>query len=298
MSQKWVNLDTNLLRTFVTGAQLGNFSDAADQIGRTQSAVSLQLKRLEERTGSKLFDKQGRSLVLNSMGETLFRYAQRILDLNDEAVAAIRYQDVAGEIRLGIPPDIAETWLPRILARIARIHPDVVIEARVDRAKTLLGDLASNGLEIAVVWDDEQLPEQAGLNIAELPVSWIGPPGVNLDDEATLPLVLMGAPCLFRQRALDALDAAGRSWRVAFTSTSLAGVWAAVEAGLGVTVRTSVGMPGHLTTLSSGSLAQGALPGKLGTIRLKAYAARNASASTQRFFDMLMEVLAHEVAPS
>ncbi len=290
-----IDLDMSLLRTFVTGINLGNFSHAADRLGRSQSTVSLQLRRLELQTGSKLFEKNGRALILNNQGEVLYRYAQRLLDLNDEAVAALNHQEVSGEIRLGIPPDLAETWLPKMLGRFARTHPEVLIEARVDRNRNLLDDLATNALDIAIVWSEgNSIEAVGGTDVVNLPIAWIGAKDRPSNPDAALPLVLMGAPCLFRQRALETLEAAGLQWRIAFTSSSLAGVWAAVAAGLGVTVRTPVGVPQDLVFHAAPGEGFKGLK-KLGSIKLRAYMSSAPSDGARRFFAILMETINEEI---
>src|SRR5262249_42036725 len=131
------NLDLDVLRTFVTGLDLGSFAKAAERLGRSQSAISLQLRRLEETTGQTLLRKHGRGLALTHEGEIMLGYARRLLELNDEAVAALKKPSLEGHVRLGLPPDFAETWLPDVLGRFARAHPNVQVEARVDNNKAL-----------------------------------------------------------------------------------------------------------------------------------------------------------------
>ena len=137
------NLNMDTLRTFVTGVRLGNFSKAAMRIGRSQSAISLQIRRLEQQVGVQLFSRDGRSLTLSEAGKTLYGYAERMIDLNDEAMETVAKKEVEGEIRLGIPPDLAETWLPHMLARFSRSHPGVSMEAHVDRNASLMEDISA-----------------------------------------------------------------------------------------------------------------------------------------------------------
>ncbi len=290
-----VDLDVSLLRTFVTGVQMGNFTHAADRLGRSQSTVSLQLRRLEGLVGSKLFEKQGRTLVLNNQGEVLYTYAQRLLELNDEAVSAVSKQELSGEVRLGMPPDLAESWLPKMLGRFSRTYPEVLIEARVDRNRSLLDDLSSNALDIAIVWNDgKSLEPLGGTDVIDLPISWIGGKDFRIEVDQPIPLVLMAAPCLFRQRAIEMLEAGGQPWRIAFTSSSLAGVWAAVSAGLGVTVRTPIGMPPELEVLAN-VYGKGTASKTLGRIKLRAHASSASSEGASRFFDILMDTIDAEL---
>jgi DNA-binding transcriptional LysR family regulator len=237
-----VNLDMDILRTLVVAQQLGGLSRAADRIGRSQSAVSQQIRKLEEQAGEPLFHKQGRGLALTGAGEVMLAYARRILDLNDEAVAAVRGRAIEGVVRFGLPGDFAEAWLPAVLGRFKRAHPTVRVEVVVDRNRRLLERLDQGELDLVLALNSSGRADAEAL--AALPRVWIGP----ASGEAVwapgepVPLCLFEAPCFFRQAALDALDRAGLAWRVAFISPSLHGLWAAVEAGLGVTLRTVVGL--------------------------------------------------------
>ncbi len=146
-----------------------------------------------------------------SIGEALLSYARRLLELNDEALMAVRGPAVAGWVRLGLPQDFAETWLPGVLARFTRVHPSVRVEARVDRNAALLDSLATGALDLALVWGDAG-HELHGQKLADLPMVWIASPEGFVRDPATaLPLVMFESPCIFRQAGVAALDAAGIS---------------------------------------------------------------------------------------
>jgi DNA-binding transcriptional LysR family regulator len=146
------NLDMDVLRTFVTGFELGSFARAAERLGRSQSAVSTQLRKLEEQVGQPLVQKSGRGLALTTAGEGLLSYAKRLLELNDEAVDSIRDADVEGWVRLGLPQDFAEGWLPAVLNRFSRAHPKVRVEVQVDRSVPLIEKTVRGKLDIALVW--------------------------------------------------------------------------------------------------------------------------------------------------
>jgi len=240
------NLDMDSLRTFVTGQDAGSFARAADRLGRSTSAVSAQLKKLEEQVGTPLLRKSGRGLALTDSGEALLSYARRLLDLNDEAVSAIRGVELEGWVRLGLQQDFGETMLPRVLGRFARTHPKVRIEGRIARNDELLARIGSGQLDLALAWDGGERPGNAR-QIAALPLCWLGAADVTdvwrPDSGAPLPLAALEAPCLMRTIACDQLDRHGISWRLAFVSPSLGGLWAATAAGLGIAVRTSVGHP-------------------------------------------------------
>jgi len=237
------NLDLDVLRTFVVGHDLGSYARAAERLGRSQSAISLQLRKLEETTGQILLRKQGRGLALTHEGEIMLAYARRLLELNDEAVAALKKPSLAGHLRVGVLPDFAETWLPDVLGSFARSHPGVQVEARVERSTMLVDAIARGNLDLALTWNEGGEPTGGTEDLAWLPLVWIGLRDFTWDARDALPLVMLEQPCLFRRRGLAALDGAGISWRLAFTSPSLSGLWAAVVAGLGVTLRTSQGVP-------------------------------------------------------
>jgi DNA-binding transcriptional LysR family regulator len=237
-------LDLDVLRTFVTGHDLGTFAAAAERLGRSQSALSLQLRKLESQTGQSLLRKDGRGLALTPAGEIMLSYARRLIELNDEAMSAVRGVAVEGWVRLGLVQDFAESWLPGLLGRFARAHPGVRVEARVDRGAPLAAAVAKGDLDMALVWGD--LPGPDRTELAGMPMVWIGAPQHAMTRVRPLPLVTFEPPCVFRDAAVRALDRARIPWRVAFTSPSLAGLWAAVEAGLGVTPRTRHAVPPRL----------------------------------------------------
>ena len=133
-----VNFDLDVLRTFVTGIELGSFARAADRLGRSTSAVSAQLKKLEEQAGTPVLRREGRGMALTESGETLLGYARRLLELNDEAASALRGATLEGRVRLGMQEDFGETLLPALLGRFARAHPKVRIEVRTARNQELL----------------------------------------------------------------------------------------------------------------------------------------------------------------
>jgi DNA-binding transcriptional LysR family regulator len=243
------NLDIDILRTVVAAQRLGGFNRAAEALGRSQSAVSQQVAKLEAQLGVPLFRKQGRSLAPTDAGEALLAYARRILDLNDETVSAVRGAALAGAVRIGLPGDLADPWLAAMLGRFKRAHPEVRIEAVVDRNRLLLERLDAGALDLVVALGSGARPDAQ--KIASVRRVWIGAAdGAPVRGEGEpLPLAAFEAPCFFRAAGVEALDRAGVAWRIAFISASLHGLWAAVEAGLGVTLRTEVGLPPTLRVL-------------------------------------------------
>jgi len=243
-------LDLDLLRTFVLAVDLESFAKAADQVARSQSAVSLQMQRLEEMMGKPLFIKQGRGWHLSPAGELLLGYARQLLEVNDRAVQALKDTRLEGAVRLGLPADFAESGLPVVLARFAAVYPQVEITIVIDRQAVLLQQLHAGKLDV-IISMDFALPARA-ISIGRLPLRWIGNAATRIDKAQPLPLLLFEAPCIMRQAGLDALERARRPWRVVLTSPSLAGLWAAAQAGLGVTLRTEIGLPTGCKVLRSG----------------------------------------------
>ena len=243
-----VNLDMDVLRTFATGVSLGSFAKAADRLGRSPSAISLQLRKLEEQAGQTLLQKQGRGLALTEAGDILIGYARRILELNDEARSAMTgLSAMQGWVRIGLPQDFAETWFPGLLGRFARAHPKVRVEARVDRGSALTEAVQRGELDLALTWG--RMGDAHAEIIVTRPVVWIGPDGFRRNEGEPLPLIAFDSPCAFRSAGLEALDRQRIEWRHVFASPSLGGLWAAVTAGLGVTLRTAEGVPPHLRVL-------------------------------------------------
>jgi len=258
-----VTLDLAVLRSFVAGMELGSFAKAADRLGRSTSAVSAQLKKLEDQAATPIFRKSGRGLALTEAGETMLGYARRLLELNDEAVSAIHDVELEGWVRLGLQEDFGEAVLPEVLGRFARAHPKVKIEARIARSYELAERITSGNLDIALAWhNEEKLPHSH--HVADVQMRWIGPAALvetALREGEALPLVALEAPCLLRTVATDSLDRAGLRWRMAFSSPSLGGIWAAVAAGLGLTIRTDIGLPANVRAMTPEITGLPALPG-------------------------------------
>nr|WP_279050450.1 LysR family transcriptional regulator [Cedecea davisae] len=244
------HLDLDVLRTFVSGIELGSFSRAADRHGRSTSAVSAQLKKLEEQVGAPVVKKTGRGLTLTPTGEIVFSYAKRLLALNDAAIVAASGARLGGKVRVGFQEDFGEGVLTDILGDFTRAHSAVIVEARIARNAELESAVQRSQLDMALLWQTNTGSLQNELG--KIPLHWIGSAervAECLAAEQPLPLALFDAPCILRTRALEALDAAGISWRIAFISSSLNGLWSAARAGLGITARTLVGKPDDLAVL-------------------------------------------------
>lgn len=289
-----VSFDPEVLRSFVQGVELGSFARAAERLNRSTSAVSAQLKRLEEQAGRPLLRKSGRGMALTETGEVMLGYARRLLELNDEAAAAVRGVELAGRVRLGLQEDFGETLLPAVLGRFARAHPKLRIEARIARNAELLDGVNHGKLDLALAWEGDGSSPHVE-RMARLPLRWIGSADARSSKlrrrGEALPLVVLDAPCLVRRAAIDALDRAGIAWRIAFTSASLAGTWAAVRAGLGVSIRTPLGLPAGVRALTAKEAGLPALP-------MLGLALHRADAEPAPAVARLAEILVGTLSPS
>lgn len=234
-------LDPELLRAFVAVAETGSVTAAAGRVHRTQSAVSMQIKRLEELLGRRLLDRSGRKAALSAEGELLLPHARALLRAEREVLALFADDAPAGRVRIGAPDDYASTFLPASLARFAETHPKVEVEMVVAPSAELVPALArADGPDLALVTQGSGEP--GGVVVHREALVWVAACGRPVEAEPVLPLALFQQGCVFRRAALAALAAAGRPCRIAYTSVSLAGVLAAVAAGLalGVVLRSSV----------------------------------------------------------
>ncbi|ABO88749.1 TPA: LysR family transcriptional regulator [Aeromonas salmonicida] len=279
-----LNLDLDALRSYVLGLDCGSFALAAQRLCRSTSAVSAQLKKLEQQCGTELVMKRGRHLVPTASGERLLGYAKRLLELNDEAVLALKGELLQGEIRLGVQEDFGESLLPAVLGPLCRQHPTLRMTTRIDRNAQLMKGIREGTLDMALAWQHPE--ERIDAHLIDLvSLQWIAhsnwDPAPLLARGEPLPLVLFDAPCLMRSRALKALDDAGIPWRIAFTSQSLGGIWAALQAGLGITVRSAIDMPTSLSPLAYVLPS----PGTLGVVLL---GAGNGSGEAERQLQSLL----------
>lgn len=227
------NLDIDLLRTLVAIADAGSFTAAAERVGRTQSAVSMQMRRLEEQLERPLFDRDGRSVTFTATGQDLLVYARRILRLQDAALSSLRQPEMEGVVRIGIPDDYVGVFMPPILARFAQSHPRVQVDLRCDTSDRLRDTIMAGEIDLAVVTCGALTDESQPLRKES--VVWAAPRDHRVEDEPVLPLALFAAPCHVRETTIAALDAMDRPHRIAYVSPSLMGLFAAVNAGLALT---------------------------------------------------------------
>ncbi|TPN82493.1 LysR family transcriptional regulator [Mesorhizobium sp. CU2] len=224
-------LDLNLLKTFVAVVESGSLSNAAPRVGRSQSAVSMQMQRLEDMVGNQLLVRGPRTVTPNAIGEDFLIYARRLLKLSDEAWASVTRPKETGSVRLGVPDDYAAFLLPPVLSRFAEDHPLVTVELVCEQSTALVKTLAEGRLDLAIV---TRLPDQP-LDVIRLErFVWVASPNHVAWQADPLPVALFEPGCAARMNVLEALGDADRSYRCTYSSASLLGLIAVVQAGLAV----------------------------------------------------------------
>lgn len=288
-----IAFDIDALRAIVAGTDLCSFARAAAQLGRSQSAVSMQLKKLEQQAGTQLFVRKGRTLVATDAGEALVAYARRIIALNDEAALALGATATTATVRLGLPQDFFEDVMPATLSEYSRMHPGVHVEVQAGPNHVLAEEVRAGRLDAAIAFCPESSSGSGGELIGKLPMRWMAHKSFVFDSLIDrIPLVLFDHPCLFRQSALTALEKAGKRWRVAVTTPSLPGIWAALRSNLGLAVRTEHGMPEGVQC-SGEKFGLPTLP----AISLKLLRSSNASPAAQDLCDLLEHETIRLVTP-
>lgn len=231
-------VDTLQLNSFIAIAETGTFSKASATVNRSQSALSLQIKKLEEQLGCELFDRSKRKVELTPQGELFLGYARRIIQLQWEAFSLLREPDIEGEIRFGTPEDFATHYLPDVLARFRQYHPRVQLNVACDLTLNLIDGFHRGEYDVILAKRDPQRV-RGGTKVWREPLVWAA--ADDYEPEERLNLVVAPQPCIYRARAIAALDRSKRRWQISYTSPSLAGTIAAVKAGLGITV-----LPEHM----------------------------------------------------
>ncbi|MEM9206184.1 MAG: LysR substrate-binding domain-containing protein [Pseudomonadota bacterium] len=228
-------LDSDQLRTFIAIAETGSFTRAAEVVHKTQSAVSMQMKRLEDRVGASLFTREGRAVRLSDKGERLADYARQILSLNAEALASLSDDGLDGHVRLGTPDDFADRFLPEILALFARSYPKVEVTVVCEPTPTLAERIRNHDLDLAIITHvDGKGPVEV---IRKEPLHWVASHRCTCPlRQDPIPLALGRPTCAWRQAAERGLNELGRSYRVLYSSWNSMAVAAAVSAGLAVSV--------------------------------------------------------------
>ena len=225
-----MNLPIDALRTFIAVADTKGFTRAGRQVNRSQSAVSMQIKRLEDDIGKSLFERIGKSVKLTAEGNLLMKFARRIVKTHDDAVIALSKPGLKGVIRFGSPEHYTTGVLPGLLAGFASSYPDVVVEMRCENSDVIKAAVDIGELDIGIC---TQL-DAGGQVIYHDPVVWIADAGFVLQREKTLSVGVFEEDCIFRQWAVEALEKAGIKYRIVYVSRSISGIHEAVRAGLAV----------------------------------------------------------------
>lgn len=259
------NLDLTALRSFVAVADAGGVTRASGFLNLTQSAVSMQIKRLEEALDLQLLDRAGRGVGLTASGEQMLGYARRMLALNDEAIARLTHQAYEGEIVLGVPSDIVYPAIPQVLKAFARGYPRMRVTLVSSYTRRLKGLFSRGEADIILTTEDFCGPE--GETLAELPLIWIGAPGGQAWKQRPLPLAFEHN-CIFRAGVQEALDTAGIPWVMAVESDSTRSIEASVSADMAVHALVEGAEPKYLERIAHG----GALP-ELARTKINMYSA-------------------------
>lgn len=227
-------LDLDVLRTFVAIAETGSFTTAANAVFRTPSAVSMQIKKLEDVLGRSVFSRDARSVTLTTDGEMLLGYARRMLSINREVVSKFIVPDITGVVRLGSPDDYGERILPHVLKRFAKSHPSIAVDVTIDQSKNLWRRMDDRTLDITLVTNSYNISMEGAETLMTEPIVWAGAKGGSAHLREPMPVSLWEEGCAWRAGALDALGREGRNYRIAYMSAHTAGQRAAILADLAV----------------------------------------------------------------
>ena len=239
------NLPMDVLRSFVTVAELRGFTQAGELLGRSQPAISLQIKRLEDMLGSPLLKRSGQQLDLTQPGRQLFDYAKKILSLNDEVLAQFIKPEVSGRIHFGIPSEFATALLPKIVGRFVQSYPSVTLEVTCDLSKNLLNAQSDRIFDLVLaLHDDPNAKRNDRVKVEEL--VWVTSTDHQAHLQPTVPLIAAPQGCIYRNRGISALEKIHQPWRIVYTIPDLTGIQPAIEEGLGVTVLAKSTVPDNL----------------------------------------------------
>lgn len=245
------SLSLENLRSFVTVTDLQSYTLAGEQLGRSQPAISLQIKRLEERIEHAVFERQGNKLKLTSAGQELYQGARQLLALHDQLLAKFAKAPISGQVRLGIPSEFATALLPRILGQFAARYPQITLEVTSALSRELrLG--ASRGQFDIILTVAEQAPNDA-IKVKEDALVWVAG-RADIHWQRSVPLVLAAEGCIYRRRTLQALKLANKPCRITYTNSDLTGISSALKNDLGITVLARSSVPADLQELRNTEL--------------------------------------------
>jgi DNA-binding transcriptional LysR family regulator len=276
-------LDLELLRSFVSVVDSGGFTRAGERVHRTQSTVSQQIKRLEDDVGQPLLNRNGKDVTPTEAGERLLSYARRLLALAEEARDVVARPESEGAVRLGVPEDFAAYRLAKLLAAFSRSHPGLRLDVRADQSANLKRELDRGELDLALF--KRAAGEKGGIAVWPERVHWVTSKS-HPRDTRTGPVPLIGFPpgCLYRAGAIHALESAGRSWHMAYTSSNLSGIQAAVAAGMGLSILSEMAIQADHRVLTA---KDGFAP--IDRTEVALVASPDASPATLRLADRLAE---------
>lgn len=273
-------LELDVLRTFVAIAETGSFTAAANAVFRTPSAVSMQIKKLEEMLGRAVFSRDARSVSLTTDGEILLGYARRMLAINREAVSKFIIPDIVGLVRLGSPDDYGERILPYVLKRFAQSHPSIAVDVTIDQSGNLRQRLDERMLDITLLTNSFKASMAGAEVLLTEPVVWAGAKGGGAHLREPLPISLWEEGCAWRAGALEALGRQGRNYRIAYMSAHTAGQRSAILADLAVAPMPKSFIGGDLVELCE----KDGMP-EMGTYSLAMLVAPDASAPVRAVAD-------------
>jgi DNA-binding transcriptional LysR family regulator len=276
-------LDLELLRSFVSVVDSGGFTRAGERVHRTQSTVSQQIKRLEDDVGQPLLNRSGKGVTPTEAGERLLSYARRLLSLAEEARDVMARPGNEGAVRLGVPEDFAAYRLTKLLAAFSRSHPGLRLDVRADQSAYLKRDLERGDLDLALF--KRAAGEKGGIAVWPERVHWVTSKShPRHTSTGTVPLIGFPAGCLYRAGAIHALESAGRTWHMAYTSSNLAGIQAAVAAGMGLSILSEMAIQSDHRVLTA---KDGFSP--IDRTEVALVASPDASSATLRLADRLAE---------
>lgn len=247
-----MSIDTVTLQCFLAVAETGSFTKAAARVGRTQSAISQQIAKLENLLGKSLLIR-GKTFSLTPEGEIFLGYARQIFALHREAMDRFKEPELEGEVRFGLPENFASVYLSEVLADFSRIHPRILLRIECDLTLNLFDRFKLKEFDLVLVKMNRPEDFPNGLEVWSEPLKWVGDVKL-LDPSKPVPLVLSPQPCVYRSSAIKALEKSTRTWRLVFSSPSYAGAVAAVRAGMGITVMPHRMIPDELKEIDSSIL--------------------------------------------
>ncbi|MBT5797147.1 MAG: DNA-binding transcriptional LysR family regulator [Porticoccaceae bacterium] len=242
------NLPMDLLRSFVSVAQLNSITKAGELLGRSQPAITLQMQRLEELVDETLLVRNGKNMDLSEAGDRLYEYANQILSLNDLAVSEFSKSAVTGKIRLGIPSEFATVLLPKIVSRFAKAYPNVTLEVNCELSKNLLTKSGKASHDLILALQDDPNAKDSAL-VKTDPLVWVAGSDMTSQKVSVVPLIVASQGCIYRNRAIRMLDKSKQPWQIVYTNPDLTGIQYAIQEGLGVTVLAKSTVPDNLKIL-------------------------------------------------